>query len=89
MTEDKLDRRVKSLVAYWPVLVLVATGITGYLQLKWTVADLKKDNDDFQANVQAHRSAQTQKDVAEEHRLTSMEKDIECLRKNVESATRR
>ncbi len=70
MTQEKMDRRVKSLLDYWPLLVVIGGGITGYLQLKWTVMDLRNDVDIL-----------TAKEVPEEHRFTAIEKDIEWLRK--------
>jgi hypothetical protein len=79
MTETQMDRRVKSLMDYWPIIALIATGITGYLQLKWTVADIRTDLDSIQDDIQKHREVVNQQEIAEEHRLTSMEKDIQCL----------
>jgi hypothetical protein len=38
---DGQERRVKSLLEYWPLLMLLGSGVVGYIQMKATVADLK------------------------------------------------
>lgn len=91
MTEPILtERRVLNTVnKYWTIIaalaVLASTQVIAYLHLQWTVADMKKDQDVWQAGSAARREANHVESDDIKLDIKSLKTDMEWVKVSIRS----
>lgn len=74
------DASIGKLVQYWPLLVVLFSGVAAYLKLSYTVDNLQMQADQRQKNLDTQREKRTEEMETIRTRLTHLE-DINALSK--------
>lgn len=74
------DASIGKLVQYWPLLVVLFSGVAAYLKLSYTVDNLQTQADQRQRNIDAQRDKRTEEMELIRTRLTHLE-DFNALSK--------